>query len=158
LYWAAAAGISAFSINPFDLGLGIRLQEFFALITRAYELDPDFNSGALDDFLMLYYASVPQAMGGDKAKAEIHFKSSLEKSKGLLAGPYVSYASAVSIPEQDYDTFKSLLDAALAVDPDADPSNRLVNILSQRKARYLLDSAAHLFVSFGADDDWDEWQ
>jgi predicted anti-sigma-YlaC factor YlaD len=156
LYWAAAGGISAYSINPFDLGLGLRLQEFFALVNRAYELDPDFNSGALDDFLLLFYASVPEAMGGDKAKAEIHFQRALEKSSGLLAGPYVSYAQAVAIPRQDYDTFKRCLEAALAVDPDADPSNRLVNIIAQRKARYLLDSAAQFFVYWGADDDWDE--
>ena len=157
LYWAAAGGISAFSIDPLDLGLGLRIPEFFALVERAYELDPDYNSGALDDFLLLFYASVPEMMGGDKAKAEIHYKKALEKSKGLLAGPYVSYAQAVSIPGQDYDTFKACLEAALAVDPDADLPNRLVNTINQRKARYLLDSAAQFFISIGADDFWDDY-
>ena len=157
LYWAAAGGISAFSLNPLDLELGLRVPEFLALVERAYEMDPDYNSGALDDFLLLYYASVPESMGGDKDKAEIYFKRALEKSKGLLAGPYVSYAQAVSIPAQDYDTFKECLQAALAVDPDADPANRLVNTINQRKARYLLDSAARLFISIGEDDFWDDF-
>jgi predicted anti-sigma-YlaC factor YlaD len=154
LYWAAAGGVSAYSLNPFDMDLGVRLPEFFALVNRAYELDPDYNSGALDEFLLLFYASVPQSMGGDKAKAEIHYKKALEKTKGLRAGPYVSYAQAISIPAQDYDTFKVCLEAALAIDPDADPANRLVNTISQRKAQYLLDSAVYFFIDFGAEDDW----
>ena len=156
LYWAAAGGLSAYSLNPFDLNLGLRIQEFFALVQRAYDLDPDFNSGALDDLFLLFYASVPESMGGDKSRAEIYYRRELEKSRGLLAGPYVSYAQAVAIPAQDYDTFKSCLQAALAIDPDADPSNRLVNIISQQKARYLLDSAAQYFINFESDDYWDD--
>jgi predicted anti-sigma-YlaC factor YlaD len=156
LYWAAAAGLSAYSLNPFDMELGMRIKEFYALVSRAYELDPDFNNGALDDFFVLYYASVPEVMGGDKARAGEHYRLALEKSKGLLAGPYVSYAQAVSIPAQDYDTFKVCLDAALAIDPESDPANRLVNIISRRKARYLLDNAAQYFINFDSSEDWDD--
>jgi len=155
LYWAAAGGLSAFSINPLDLNLGMRIPEFFSLAERAYALDPDFNAGALDDFLLLYYASLPEFMGGDKARAEVHYRRALEKSGGLLASPHVSYAQAVSIPAQDYDTFKVCLDAALAIDPDADPSNRLVNIITQRKARNLLDTAELYFIYIGTDD-WND--
>ncbi|MDR0584789.1 MAG: TRAP transporter TatT component family protein [Treponema sp.] len=156
LYWAAAGGLSAYSLNPFDMDLGVRVPEFLALVNRAYELDPDFNSGALDDFYVLFHASVPETMGGDKTRVEIHYSRALEKSRGLSAGPYVSYAQVVSIPAQDYDTFKTCLDAALAVDPGADPSNRLLNIISQRKARFLLDSASLFFIDFDTGEDWDE--
>ena len=156
LYWAAAGGLSAYSLNPFDMDLGVRVREFLALVDRAYELDPDFNGGALDDFYVLFHASVPETMGGDKTRVATHYRRALEKSKGLSAGPYVSYAQVVSIPAQDYDTFKACLDAALAVDPEADPSNRLVNIISQRKARFLLDSAALFFIDFDTGEDWDE--
>jgi predicted anti-sigma-YlaC factor YlaD len=154
LYWTTAGILAAYSLNPFDLDLGMRLPELTALIGRAYELDPDFNSGALDDFYVLFYASLPEGMGGDKSKAEIHYKRVLEKTKGLLAGPYVSYATAVAVPAQDYETFKSCLEAALAVDVEKDPANRLVNILAQRKARYLLDSAPDFFADLDSGDDW----
>jgi len=157
LYWAAAGGLSAFALTPLDLDLGMRIPEFYALAKRAYELDADFNSGALDDFLLLFYASLPQSMGGDKDKAELHYRRALEKSGGRLAGPYVSYAQAVSIPAQDYDTFKVCLEAALAVDPDMDRSNRLVNVITQRKARYLLDNAVLYFINTGTEDwNWDD--
>jgi predicted anti-sigma-YlaC factor YlaD len=156
LYWAAAGALSAYSLNPFDMDLGVRVPEYLALVNRAYELDPDFNKGALDDFYVLFHASVPETMGGDKSKVAGHYRLALEKSGGLAAGPYVSYAQAVSIPAQDYATFKTCLDAALAIDPEADPANRLVNTIAQRKARYLLDSAALYFIDFDTGEDWDD--
>ena len=161
LYWAAVGGLSAYSLNLLNLDLGIRIPEFISLINRAYELDPDFNSGALDEFLLLFYASVPEHLGGDKAKAETHFKLAVEKSGGLLAGPFVSYAQALSIPAQDYDRFKTCLETALSIDIEANPSNRLVNIIYQRKAQYLLDSSVYYFFNLDANDfntdfEWDD--
>jgi predicted anti-sigma-YlaC factor YlaD len=154
LYWSAAAGLSAFSLNPFDMELGVRVPEFYALVGRAYELDPGFNSGALDEFMLIYHASIPEAMGSDKSRIEYYYQNTLEKSGGLSAGPYVTYAQNVSIPAQNYDKFKELLEKALSIDPDMDPSNRLANIIAQRKARYLLDSAALFFIDFDNDGEW----
>jgi predicted anti-sigma-YlaC factor YlaD len=156
LYWSAAAGLSAYSLNPFDMELGVRIPEFYALVERAYELNPDFNSGALDEFLLIFHASIPDVMGGDKSRIETHFQRAVEKSKGLTAGPYVTYAQSVSIPSQNYDKFKEMLEKALSIDPDKDPSNRLVNIIAQQKARYLLDSAAFYFIDFDTGDNWDD--
>jgi predicted anti-sigma-YlaC factor YlaD len=153
LYWLVGGTLSAYSLDPFDLDLGHKIPELTALINRAYELDPDFNKGAIDDFYVLFYSSVPEGMGGDKSRVDTHFRLALEKSKGLLAGPYVSYAQSVSIPAQDYDTFKKCLEAALAVNPGDDPSNRLVNILAQRKARYLLDNAPNYFLDLEPEEE-----
>ena len=112
---------------------------------RAYELEPDFNNGAIDDFYILYYASLPESMGGDKAKAKEHFRLALLKTKGLSAGPYISYAVTICVQAQDYASFKDSLEKALAIDPDENPSGRLVNIIAQRKARFLLDNAGDYF-------------
>lgn len=155
LYWSAAGGLSAFSLNPFDLNLGLRIMEFYSLVERAYELDPNFNNGALDEFLLLFHASVPSGMGSDPSRIETHFQRALQKNKGLSAGTYVAYAQSVCVPAQNYEKFKEMLDKALAVNPEANPSSRLVNIISQRKAAHLLDSAAQYFVEFEMDDDWD---
>ncbi|MCL2721650.1 MAG: TRAP transporter TatT component family protein [Treponema sp.] len=157
LYWAAAAGLSAFSLNPFDLDLGMRIMEFYAMVERAYELDPNFNQGALDEFLLIFHASIPHGMGSDSSKIDIHFQRAIEKSRGTSVSAYVAYAQAVCIPAQDYDKFKQMLDMALAIDIDLNPSNRLVNIISQQKAQFLLDSASRFFIFFGSDDEWDDW-
>jgi len=145
LYWTVAGGLAAYSIDVFDFDLGLRIPDWSAMIARAYELDPDFNKGAIDDFYIQFYAAMPDALGGDKAKADLHFKLALEKSQGLAAGPYVSYARSVCVPAQDYDAFKANLEKALEVDPEKDPSSRLVNIISQRKASYMLDNAYEFF-------------
>ena len=145
LYWTVAGGLAAYSIDVFDFELGSSIPEWGAMIARAYELDPDFNNGAIDDFYIQFYAALPENLGGDKAKAEIHFKRALEKGGGHAAGPYVSYAKSICIPAQDYDAFKENLERALEIDPDEEPSARLVNILAQRKARYMLDTAYEYF-------------
>jgi predicted anti-sigma-YlaC factor YlaD len=157
LYWSAAAGLSAFSLNPFDLDLGLRIMEFYGLVERAYELDPDFNQGALDEFMLLFHASIPESMGGDISRVETHFQRALQKTEGKSAGTYVAYAQSVCIPAQNYDKFKEMLEKALAVNIEDNPSNRLVNIISQRKARHLLDNAAQFFIFLGSDDDWAYW-
>ncbi|MDR0403533.1 MAG: TRAP transporter TatT component family protein [Treponema sp.] len=146
LYWTAAGVLSAYALNPFDLDLGMRIPELSALVARAYELDPGYNFGALDEFYLLFYASLPEGMGGDMEKAEFHYKKALEKSKGLTAGPHVSYAKAVAVPAQDYRLFTACLEAALAIDTEHESANRLVNILAQNRARYLLENAAEFFA------------
>ncbi|MDR0629860.1 MAG: TRAP transporter TatT component family protein [Treponema sp.] len=156
LYWTAAGLLSAYSLNPFDLDLGRKAPELLAYIDRAYALDPDFNQGALDEFYLLFYASMPEGMGGNKSVVDTYFQRALEKSGGRSPGPYIAYAEAVCIPAQDYATFKAYLEIALVMDPDGDPANRLVTILSQRKARYLLEEAGNFFLDAETDMDWDD--
>jgi len=146
LYWTAAGVLAAYSLDNFDFELGLRIPELGAMVSRAYELDPNYNVDAIDEFLILYYGSLPEGLGGDKALAEKHFQTALDKTGGLSAGACVAYAQSVCVAAQDYGAFKELLEKALAIDVDAAPSLRLVNILSQRKARHLLDTAGDLFL------------
>jgi predicted anti-sigma-YlaC factor YlaD len=152
IYWLTAAVLSAFSLDPLDLSTGMRVGEVSALIKYAYRLDPDFNEGALDEFFILYYASLPESMGGSLPLAKIHYERALQKTRRLAAGPYVSWAEAVSIPAQNYSEFKYNLNEALKIDPGKNPSNKLVNALAQRKARYLLDNADIYFIDTGGSE------
>jgi predicted anti-sigma-YlaC factor YlaD len=159
LYWNAGGALSAYALNPFDFALGQKIPTLKAMIDRAYALDPNFNMGALDDFYTLFYASMPDALGGDKTKAPEHFRLAVEKSDGRLVGPYVSYAQAVTIPSQDYAAFQENLNKALTIDVNKDKDNRLVNVINRRKAQYLLDNAFLFFAEAGEETDWidDEW-
>jgi predicted anti-sigma-YlaC factor YlaD len=145
LYWAAAGGMAAYSIDVLDFDLNARIPEWSVMVQRAYELDPNFGGAALDEFFILFYGALPELLGGDKERAEFHFQRALEKTGGNSAGAYISYAQMLCIPAQDYETFKDCLEKALAIDPDADLSTRLVTIISQRKARWLLDNAYNYF-------------
>jgi tetratricopeptide (TPR) repeat protein len=153
-YWYAAGTLSAYALDAFDIGLGIRVPRLTGMMKRAYELDEHYNTSALDEFFLLLYGALPDGMGGDAEQALVHYQKALEKSGGLLAGPYVSYAQTIAVKNQDYEAFKANLTAALSIDPAADPANTLVNTINQRKARYLLEKAPDLFVDF---DDWDEY-
>jgi len=154
LYWAVAGGLSAYSIDILDYELSSHIQEWSAMIHRAYELDPNYSGAALDEFFILFYASLPELLGGDLERAEYHYKLALEKTGGNSAGAYVSYAQSVCIPAQDYNTFKDCLDKALAINPDINTSTRLVNIITQQKARWLLDNAWTFFSFLPIPDDY----
>ena len=146
IYWLTAATLSAFSIDPLDLSIGMKVGKVSALVKYAYRLDPNFNGGAFDDFFILYYASLPETMGGNKDLARLHYERALEKTGGLSAGPYVSWAQAVCIPAQNFPEFRDNLEAALKINANKYPSNKLLNVLAQRKARYLLDNAELYFI------------
>ena len=57
----------------------------------------------------------------------------------------MSLAEAVAVPNQDREAFEALMDKALAVDTEADPRNRLMNVLAQRRARWLREREDELF-------------
>jgi len=147
LYWTVAGGLSAYSLDPFgDFDLGMRLREWNAMMARAYQLDPDFNNGAIDEFYIIFYSSAAaEILDLDSSLAHIHFQRALEKTGGLSAGTYVTYALAVNVPAQDYDAFRENLEIALAIDIDEDPSIRLLNVINQRRANHLLYTAYEFF-------------
>ena len=48
--------------------------------------------------------------------------------------------------KQDLKEFDILLERALAIDPDAQPEMRLVNLIMQRRARWLMSKRDELFL------------
>ncbi len=145
LYWAGAGWLSAFAINPFDMDLGITLPAAAALMDRVYELEADYGGGAIHEFYILYYGSLPEYMGGSLQKARHYFEKAIAVSAGKSSTAYIALATTASVKEQKLDEFRSLLAKALEIDPELDPENRLVNILNQRKANWLLEHAGDFF-------------
>ncbi|MBU1076949.1 MAG: TRAP transporter TatT component family protein, partial [Spirochaetes bacterium] len=60
--------------------------------------------------------------------------------------PYVSLASSVSVKNQNAEEFKELMQKALEIDVDKDPSSRLLNILSQKQAKWMLEHMDNYFL------------
>ncbi|HIE95292.1 MAG TPA: hypothetical protein EYQ83_21405 [Acidobacteria bacterium] len=125
-------------------GLIADLPAVRALLDRALELDEDYERGSLHAALITLEA-LPAQLGGSPDRAREHFERAVELSDGLDAGPYVTFAAGVSVPEENRAEFQRLLETALAVDPDADTSLRLLNLVSQRRARSLLGQIDDLF-------------
>jgi predicted anti-sigma-YlaC factor YlaD len=141
LYWTAASWGGAMAL---DLDLAIDFPVVRALVERGLALDETWSRGALHE-LMITLDAVEQ-LGGDVKKAREHFARAVELQKGESPGPYVALAMGVSQPKQDRAEFEKLINTALAIDPEKDPSHRLITILAQRRARALLDQIDTLFA------------
>ena len=152
LYWTAAAWGSAVNLGKDRPELLGELGIVRALIDRGLALDETYDGGALHE-AMIFLEALPEAMGGSAARAREHYRRALELSAGARASPYITLASTVSVMEQNRGEFRQLLEQALAVDPERDRSQRLANIVLQRRARFLLD---HEDLLFYATDDASE--
>jgi predicted anti-sigma-YlaC factor YlaD len=113
---------------------------------RALELDESYGRGAIHTFLVTYEMSRQGAPGDPAPRARKHFERAMALSEGKNAAPLVALAEAVAVKQQDVKEFESLLNRALAIDPDANPDTRLLNLVMQRRARWLLSRKAELFL------------
>ena len=146
LYWTAAAWASAISLSKDNPELVGQIPAMAALIRRALELDESYGDGAIHTFMLAYEMGRPGAGGDPVARARQHFERAIALSRGLDASPFVVFAEAVTIQKQDVIEFEALLNRALAINPDANPEKRLINLVMQRRARWLLTRKSELFL------------
>jgi predicted anti-sigma-YlaC factor YlaD len=146
LYWTAAAWGSAISVSKDKPEIVADLPVVEALIDRALELDEKFDSGAIHSFLISYEMARPGGAGDAAARARQHFDRAVALSGSQLASPFVAFAEQVSVQQQNKVEFVSLLNRALAINPDARPEWRLENLVMQRRARWLLSREDELFA------------
>ena len=145
LYWTAAAWAAAMSLKINDSEVSADQPIVDALARRALALDPSWELGSIQEFFVSW-ESGRSSIGGSKEKALEHYHKSVELSKGLKASPYVTYAESVTVPEQDRAAFEAALRKALAVDATRPNDQRLVNILMQKRARWLLPRVDEYFI------------
>jgi predicted anti-sigma-YlaC factor YlaD len=146
LYWAAASWMGAFSADPFDFAQIVAVPRAVALLQQVDAWDNAYGAGAVHEIFISFYGGAPADLGGGEAKARASFERAVALSKGLRAGPYVALATSVSIKRQDVAEFRRLLQKALAIDVNASVPDRLQNVISQRKARWLLDHESDYFL------------
>lgn len=146
LYWTAAAWGAVISISKDNPEIFADQPVVEAMMDRALELNESFGDGAIHSFLISYESSRLGGVGDPEVRIRKHFQRATEIAGGNQAGPYVSLAEAVTIKSQNVKEFKSLLEKALAVDPATRPEWRLVNLVMQRRARWLLSRSEDLFL------------
>jgi tetratricopeptide (TPR) repeat protein len=82
MYWSGAALAKWITLAKTDPAAAGRLPEAAAYMQRCLELDPDYDSGAVQEFFISYEAR-GAIMGGDIKKAIEHFK----KAEALAGSP-----------------------------------------------------------------------
>jgi hypothetical protein len=146
LYWTACAWAGAISLSKDNPDLVAQIPAMEALMDRALELDESFDHGAIHGFLIAYEMSRQGAAGDPAARARRHFDRAMALSGGKEAAPLLAMAESVAVQKQDVAEFDSLLQRALAINPDANPDTRLANLVMQRRARWLLTRKSDLFL------------
>ncbi len=144
LYWTAASWGSAMSLGKDQPDLVIDFPIVRALANRALALDPGWSNGSIHE-LFITLDSQPAELGGSAENARKHFAEAIRIQKGQLPGPYLELAEGQSIFNQDRAEFEKLMNQAIALDPNAQPSVRLVSLIMQDRARGLLAHINELF-------------
>ena len=137
LYWTAVSWAAAISLGKDDPSLVAELPLVSAMIDRALALDEGWDHGAIHSFLITYSMARPGADPEAAAIARRHYDRAVELSQGKAAGPHLSWAEAVCLPQEDRACFEQAIAAAKKIDPDDDPATRLVNVIMQRRAAWL---------------------
>jgi predicted anti-sigma-YlaC factor YlaD len=145
LYWTSSAWAAAFAIDKADSELSVDQSLMEKMMRRALVLDEGWEMGEIHDFLISWEGG-HASTGGSYEKARHHFERAVALSKGLRAAPYVSFAEVVSVGTQNRKEFQEVLNAALKVDINQAPDQRLANIVMQRRARWLLAHVDELFA------------
>jgi predicted anti-sigma-YlaC factor YlaD len=146
LYNAALAWFGAFTADSFDMELIATIRRAVAMMNRVLELDETYDSGGVHTFFVSYFGSLPPELGGDKEKALFHFNRAIELSEGLSPGPYMAYATSVCMSNGDYQQFEELLKKILEINIEAQPESKVMNILAQKRAQWLLDHIDDYFL------------
>jgi predicted anti-sigma-YlaC factor YlaD len=144
LYWTANAWGAAISIAKNDSSLTADQSLVEALMRRALALDETYEAGSIHDFFIVWEGG-RTSVGGSVDKARQHLARARELSRGRRVSPLVSFAETVSVGTQNQKEFEQLLQEALAFDVNSATEFRVVNILAQRRARWLLNRAGELF-------------
>jgi predicted anti-sigma-YlaC factor YlaD len=146
LYWAAVSWAAAISVAKDHPDFVADLPKVEAIIDRALALDESWDHGAIHGFLITFEMGRATGEGDRIERARRHFNRAVALSGGKLAGPYLSLAESVCIEQEDRAQFEKLLQTALAINPDEQPATRLVNLVMQRRARWLLSRVDKLFL------------
>ena len=168
-YWAGTAWLGMASTDPFDMELATTLDKAALLLYRSLELNGAIagchgimiqlqvslpgsilvnmreRSPATSEFMDGYYRDA----GIDKdpvKRAFYHYYRALSLSGGSDPSPHITMATAISVKEQDVESFRKYLDEALSVDPEDFPESRLMIVIYQERARWLLEHIEDFFL------------
>jgi hypothetical protein len=115
-----------------------------AVFERILALDERIEDGGAHLYLGVLDTLLPPAMGGRPEEGRAHFERAIEISEGRHLTAKLLLAESYARLVFDRDLHDRLLEEVLAAPVEA-PSLTLANVIAQRRARELLDSADAYF-------------
>lgn len=144
MYWTALSWAAALAVSR-DIMMLPEIPRFEALVDRVLQVDDTYDEGAIHGFLITYEMVRLNPKPDRFAIAKAHFDRNLALSQGHQAGPLVSYAESVLVAQKDKAGFQNMLAQALKIDVNTWPEHRQLNLVMQRRARWLLSRTDKLF-------------
>jgi predicted anti-sigma-YlaC factor YlaD len=144
MYWTTLSWAAALSTSH-DFMMLPEIPRFEALADRVVELDEAFEEGVIHQFLIAYEMSRLNPKPDRFAIAKAHFDRNMALAADHQAGPLVIYAESVLVVQKDQAGFEDMLGRALRVDVNKWPEHRQLNLVMQRRARWLLSRTDKLF-------------
>jgi tetratricopeptide (TPR) repeat protein len=133
--WAKAKGIDE-TLKHKD--------RIFGIMSRVYELDPDYFYGAPDRYFGTYYAVAPAFAGGDVNKSKEYFEKSLKKAPNYLV-THVLIAELLAPKLQDRALFDREIKFVLETPANVIPEVEAEAIIEKKKAERLSKMVDDLF-------------
>ncbi len=144
--WTAAALGAAIGAAADDPEATADIGVVGALLQRALELDEGYDKGIIHAFLVSYEAST---LAGSVEGARHHYERAIELSGDNRCSMWLSWAEGISVAEQNRAEFERLVQRAIDFDIESYPEGRLLNVLAQRRARWLITRTDELFLGGG---------
>lgn len=143
MYWYASNLGKWANASGFQTVLRYK-ERIFNVISRVYELSPEFFHGAADRYFGAFYAIAPAFAGGDLEKSYAHFTASTKIAPAYL-GTYNLIAEFYAPKVQDPQIFDDAINFVLKADVNAIPGLEPEAAIEKKKAERLLAKKNDMF-------------
>lgn len=144
LYTYSLAWFASIRSRAGDMAALSQLPWAEAALRRVKALDPAYRQGEVEHYLGVLSTLRPPALGGKFDEGRAHFERAIDLTAGRDLAVKVDFARYYARTLYDRDLHDRLLREVLGADPQQ-PELTLFNVLAQREARALLDSADDYF-------------
>jgi hypothetical protein len=144
LYTVGLSWLAFIEAHREDWGALAELPHIEVVLMRVRELDPNFRPGDVERYLGVMNTLRPPSLGGDFDRGREHYERAIALSGGLNLGIKVDYAVYYAKTLYDRELHDRLLNEVLQAEP-AQPGLTLFNVMAQREARALLETADDYF-------------
>jgi len=145
LFWTASNWAKLIDLNRDEASSLIQLSKPTVMMRRVLALDETFYYGSAHMYFGVYYGSRPPMFGGDFDMSKQHFEQARQITDHKLLVADLLQAQYLSRQMFDQEDFHQRLTAIIDAPEDLYPELTLLNQITKRKARILLDKEDQWF-------------
>jgi hypothetical protein len=140
----AVASLAYIRAHSDDWNALAELPHMEALLLRYLEIGDGASAGAVYTYLGILATLRPPALGGEPEQGRAWFERAVELTGGVDLNAQLEFARGYARLMYDRELHDRLLHEVMSADPEV-PGYTLTNVLAQRDAQVLLDSADDYF-------------